>query len=105
MIAWVERPPVSGRSMVQIHLGGPHYKEVQMKKNKSMEQIALPKMQAILDENGLQITLKVLIDSLDNLIKKRGKSVEGLLVLETLKGIHAGYCRRNEEDEEESDCC
>lgn len=68
---------------------------------KSMEQIALPKMEALLEKNGLQITLKVLIDSLENQIEKRGKSSEGLLILETLKGIHAGYCRRNEEEEDE----
>ena len=69
-------------------------------KNKTMEEEALPHMEKILNENGLQITLKILITSLEKLIKKRGKSIEVLFVLEALKGIHAGYLRRNEEDHE-----
>jgi hypothetical protein len=63
---------------------------------KSMEEIAYPKMKAILDENGLQITLKTLIDSLQNLIDERGKTLESVIILETLRGLHAGYLRRYE---------
>ena len=69
-------------------------------KNKSAEELALPHMENILNENGLQVTLSILIISLEKLIKKRGKSIEGLFVLEALKGIYTGYLRRNEEDEE-----
>lgn len=68
---------------------------------KSMEEEAYPKMEAILNENGLQITLKILIDSLQKLIDKRGKSIEGVLILEALKGLHAGYLRRYEVKEEQ----
>jgi hypothetical protein len=62
----------------------------------SMEDEALFKMEAILEEYGLQITLKILADGLENLMYKRGKSITGLLVLESIKGLHAGYVRRNE---------
>lgn len=69
---------------------------------KSMEEEAYPKMEAILNENGLQITLKILIDSLQKLIDKRGKSIEGVLILEALKGLHAGYLRRYEIKDKEN---
>lgn len=67
--------------------------------NKTREEIAKPLMYNMLNEFGLQITLKVLIDSLDELIEKRGKTSYSLLMLEALKGLHAGYIRRNEVDE------
>lgn len=70
-------------------------------KYKSLEEEALPKMEHILENYGLQITLKTLADSLKNLIKKRGRSIEALLILETIKGIHAGYLRRHEEDNDD----
>lgn len=67
---------------------------------KSMEQKAYPKMEAILYENGLQVTLKIFIDSLEKMISERGNpNIVGKMVLETLKGVHAGYCRRNEPGE------
>lgn len=68
--------------------------------SETMEEDAYPKMEAILNENGLQITLKVFIDSLEKLMEKRGKTVAGLLILETLKGLHAGYLRRYEPEDE-----
>jgi hypothetical protein len=65
-----------------------------------MEEEAYPKMEALLYENGLQVTLKIFIDALDKLIKERGNpNIVGKIVLESLKGIHAGYCRRNEPGE------
>lgn len=71
-----------------------------MSEYKNAEEEALPKMKFILENFGLQITLKVLIDSLNYLMEKRGKSIEALFVLEVLKGIHSGYCRRYEPEED-----
>ena len=68
-----------------------------------MEEKAYPKMEAILNENGLQITLKILIDALQKLIDKRGKSVAGLIILETLRGLHAGYLKRYDVEEEQNE--
>lgn len=70
-------------------------------KYKNMEQEALPKMEAILEGYGLQVTLKIFVDSLQNLIKRRGKSIEALLIMETIKGLHAGYLRRHEEADDD----
>ena len=64
-----------------------------------MEEEALPKMANILNNNGLQITLSTLIKSLEMMIQKRGPSIEGCLILETLKGLLAGYKRRYEEED------
>jgi hypothetical protein len=69
----------------------------------TMEEEARPKMRAILEGYGLQITLKTLADSLEELIRKRGPSVEACMAVETIKGLHAGYMRRHEEDDEISD--
>jgi hypothetical protein len=65
----------------------------------TMEEEALPKMQEILERYGLQITLKTLVDSLEELIRKRGPSIEACLIVEAIKGLHAGYIRRHEEDD------
>lgn len=65
----------------------------------SMEEIAFPKMKEILFENGLQVTLKILIDSLDLWLEQRGPNVFGCQIVESLRGIHAGYLRRHEEEE------
>ena len=65
----------------------------------TMEEEAFPKMLAILEGYGLQITLKTLGDSLEELIRKRGPSIESCLILEAIKGLHAGYIRRHEEDD------
>lgn len=70
----------------------------------SMEEIAAPIMEQLLTENGLQITLKILADALENLMEKRGPSVEGCLILETLRGLYKGYCRRHEEEEHKEKC-
>jgi len=64
-----------------------------------MEAEAYDKMEEILFEYGLQISLKTLADSLQKMIDIRGPSVEGLMILEGLKGLHAGYIRRHEEEE------
>ncbi len=65
----------------------------------TMESEARPQMLAILEKYGLQITLKTLVDSLEELLKKRGPSISGCLILEALRGLHAGYLRRHEEEE------
>lgn len=69
----------------------------------TMEEEAFPKMLAILERYGLQITLKTLADALGELIKKRGTSLENRLIQEVIKGLHAGYMRRNEPSDEISD--
>jgi hypothetical protein len=65
----------------------------------SLEDEALTRMRELLHQYGLQTTLKVLGTALDDLIKVRGKSSDGLVVLEVIKGLHTGYCRRHEEEE------
>lgn len=69
------------------------------RKYPNMEAAALVKMQEILENFGLQITLKTLADSLAELIRKRGPSIEACLIMEAIKGLHAGYIRRHEEDD------
>ena len=69
----------------------------------TMEEEAFPKMLAILERYGLQITLKTLADALGELIKKRGTSLESRLIQEAIKGLHTGYMRRNEPSDEISD--
>ena len=64
-----------------------------------MEEVAFQDMKKILFGNGLQITLKTLIDSLEELLEQRGSSTEAIMVLEGLKGLYTGYMRRYEEDE------
>lgn len=59
-----------------------------------MEELAQPKMDELLGENGLQICLKTLINALEDRFNKKGTSIEGTMVLEGLKGLHKGYCRR-----------
>lgn len=78
------------------HWDGP---ECECSKYPNMEAAALEKMQEILENFGLQITLKTLADSLEELIRKRGPSIEACMVVETIKGLHAGYIRRHEEDD------
>ena len=53
---------------------------------KTGEDLALPKMEEILRTHGLEITLKVLIDSLQKLINERGSTIFSALMLEVLKG-------------------
>ena len=60
------------------------------------EELASPKMEAILFENGLQITLKTLIDALQKMIDQRGKDELNLMVIEGLRGLYNGYMRRYE---------
>lgn len=72
-------------------------------KHPTMEEEAFPKMLAILERYGLQITLKTLIDSLEELIRKRGKDHLNLMVVEVLRGLHKGYLRRHEPSDEISD--
>lgn len=62
-----------------------------------MEDVAQVKMDEILFGNGLQITLTTLISSLTKMIDKRGHSVEGVMVLEGLKGLLKGYLGRYED--------
>lgn len=57
-------------------------------------------MSAILFKYGLQTTLKTLIFSLTEMVGQRGHSVEGVMVLESLKGILRGYCGRYEDQHE-----
>lgn len=72
---------------------------IRFNKGPTMEDKALPKMAEILNNNGLQITLSTLVKSLEMMIDKRGPSIEGLLILEALKGLLTGYKRRHEEEE------
>ena len=60
----------------------------------SMEEQAYPKMAELLAENGLQICLKTLINALDERFNQKGTNIEGVMVLEGLKGLHKGYLRR-----------
>lgn len=69
----------------------------------TMEEEAFPKMLAILERYGLQISLKTFADALQELIRKRGPSTEACLIQEAVKGLHAGYMRRHEPSEEISD--
>ena len=73
------------------------------KKVLSLEEKTLPKMIEILEDTGLQVTLKVLIDALEALIKKRGKDHLNLMVLEGLRGLYKGYMRRHEPNEDKDD--
>lgn len=66
----------------------------------TMEEEAFPKMLAILERYGLQITLKTLVDALEELIRKRGKDHLNLMVVEGIRGLHKGYLRRNEPSDE-----
>lgn len=51
----------------------------------STEAKAFVEMQGILERFGLQITLKTLADSIAELLKKRGPSISGCLILEAIK--------------------
>jgi hypothetical protein len=63
----------------------------------TMEEEALPQMQDFIQKYGIQITLKTLVDSLEKLFKGT-KYRENLLIVEMLRGLHTGYCRRYEVD-------
>lgn len=78
---------------------GWHGTKKECSKYPNAEAAALAQMQNILESFGLQITLKTLTDSLEELIRKRGPSIEACLIVETIKGLHAGYIRRYEEDD------
>ena len=60
----------------------------------TMEEEAYPQMASLLDKYGLQIVLKTLADAMDGYVN----SGEGLVILETIRGLHAGYARRMEAD-------
>lgn len=67
----------------------------------SQEELAFPDMYLYLETNGLQITLTTLTAALDKLMNKRNcKDSEGLLILETLKGLLNGYKRRYESEDD-----
>jgi hypothetical protein len=78
----------------------PTLRKLNAPKKLTHEEEALPKMKAFLDEYGLQITLKTLGDSLEKLMEKRGKHVVTLMVLEGIRGLHKGYLRRHEPEED-----
>ena len=63
----------------------------------SAEDEAQAKMSAILFGYGLQTTLKTLINALTEMIGLRGHSIEGVMILESLKGLMRGYCSRYED--------
>lgn len=63
----------------------------------SIEDNAQFKMDEILFGHGLQTTLTTLIFSLRKMIDKRGHSIEGVMVLEGLKGLLKGYLSRYED--------
>lgn len=75
--------------------------KVNAPKKLSKEEEAQPKMQEILEEYGLQITLKTLVNALEKLIEKRGKDHLNLMVVEGLRGLYKGYMRRHEPNEDE----
>jgi hypothetical protein len=75
--------------------------KVNAPKKLSKEEEAQPKMQEILEEYGLQITLKTLVNALEKLIEKRGKDHLNLMIVEGLRGLHKGYMRRHEPNEDE----
>jgi hypothetical protein len=68
-------------------------------KKPTKEELARPEMQGFLEEYGLQITLKTLVDALEKLIEKRGKDHLNLMVLEGIRGLYKGYMRRHEPSE------
>lgn len=55
------------------------------------------KMDDILFGYGLQTTLTTFISSLTKMIAQRGHSIEGVLVLEVIKGTLKGYLGRYED--------
>lgn len=67
----------------------------------SKEEKACQKMQVILGEYGLQVTLKALVDSVEQSIKKLGKTSINLILVESLQGIYKGYSRRHEPFDDE----
>lgn len=69
----------------------------------SIEEQVYPQMEAFLFANGLQITLKTLVDALDIMIVQRGPSLLLCQITESLRGIHAGYLRRSETEEFKED--
>lgn len=69
-------------------------------KKPTKEEEALPKMQEFLEEYGLQITLKTLVNSIEKLIEKRGKDHNNLMIVEGLRGLYNGYMRRHEPNED-----
>jgi hypothetical protein len=75
--------------------------KVNAPKKLSKEEEAQPKMQEILEEYGLQITLKTLVNALEKLIEKRGKDHLNLMIVEGLRGLYKGYMRRHEPNEDE----
>jgi len=67
----------------------------------TLEQLAYPKMESLLFDNGLQITLKTLIDAMETMEQTRGKTMQSMMVLEGLRGLYHGYVRRYELDDVE----
>jgi len=65
----------------------------------TMEAEARPQMEKFLRKYGLQITLKTLIDSLENWEPFDDTLI--IYIIETLKGIHKGYLRRHENEKDD----
>jgi hypothetical protein len=80
---------------------GSSLSKINAKKRPTMEEEARPKMVAMLEEYGLQLTLSTLVDALEALIKKRGKDHLNLMVLEGVRGLYKGYMRRHEPNEDD----
>lgn len=68
---------------------------------KTVSDGAFQKMHDLLFQHGIQTTLGALIQALKELMKARGYSTEGVMVVEGLKEILNGYLRRYEEYEQE----
>jgi hypothetical protein len=80
----------------------PTLAKLNAEKKPTKEELARSQMQAFLEEYGLQITLKTLVEALEKLIEKRDKDHLNLLILESLRGIYRGYMRRHERSHDES---
>jgi hypothetical protein len=75
------------------HWDGP---QSECSKYPTAEAAALDQMRTILEDFGLQITLKTLVDSLEKLIEKRGKDHVNQRVLKELRETYQGYLNRYE---------
>lgn len=75
------------------HWDGP---QKECSKYPSAEAAASHQMQEILENFGLQITLKTLVDSLEELIKKRGQDYVNQAALKGLRDVYKGYLDRYE---------
>jgi hypothetical protein len=71
-------------------------RENECSKYPSAEAAARAQMQEILENFGLQITLKTLVDSLEKLIEKRGKDHVNQMALKGLRELYQSYLNRYE---------